>query len=296
MIRARSKPAEDAAEPAGQPDDVPETVPEDLAAAEFPIPEPPAGDATAAEIAELGEQCHLASDAAASRAERDQAEYDARMDAVREKAARMIADEEAQARPLAETAAKASVAAGELGETRKLLHTAGGFAAKAEAVEAAVRALEAERDDLAGREADIGRQLAGLAAEKSDLEPKLANALDSDDRGLITQLRNDLDSISAQEDKRRAQQAPLLARLADIGDGEMSPIWPQKELAEARRVAHGHRRQAASALDYALPGRPEAVAARERAHEQLLDRMESEQRAADRRAAQQAQRRQVVHL
>jgi hypothetical protein len=45
-----------------------------------------------------------------------------------------------------------------------------------------------------------------------------------------------------------------------------------------------------------MPGRPEAVAARERAHEQLLDRMLSERIAADRLAAQRAQPRQIVHL
>jgi hypothetical protein len=86
----------------------------------------------------------------------------------------------------------------------------------------------------------------------------------------------------------------MLARLEAIGDGEMSPIWPQKELAEARRVAHGIRSQAASALNYALPTRPEAVAARERQHEQLLDRAEADQRAAERHAAQYTQPRTFV--
>lgn len=287
MIGTRRQPAAVIPEPVDQPDDL-------AAVAEFPIPEPPAGDATAAEIAELEEQFQLAADAAASRAERDQAEYDTRMEAAREEAARLIAEREREYRARAESAAEARQLAESLAETPKLLRAAADYAAKAEAAEAAVQALEAERDGLVATEAEISGELADLAAEKRDLEPQAAAALGGTDRALITRLRNELDSIGAQEDTRRTQLAPVLARLEEIGDGEMSPIWPQKALAEARRVAHGARSTAASALNHALPDRPEAVAAARRAHEQLLDRAAADQRAAARQAAQYAQPRTFV--
>lgn len=218
------------------------------------------------------------------------------MDAVREKAARMIADEEAQARPLAETAARASAATAHLAETLRLLRTAAGFATKAEEAEATVRTLEAERDDLTGRLEDLGRRRGERAAELRDLEARLAAATEGEDAATMTEVRNKLESARAIDAGLGARQSEAQARLEEIGDGEMSPIWPQKELAEARRVAHGARSQAASALNAAMPDRPEAVAARDRAHEQLLDRMESEQRTAERQAAQRAQPRQSVHL
>jgi hypothetical protein len=295
MIRSRTRqPDVTAPEPAGA---VPETVHDDLAEpAEFPTPEPPAGDASAAQIAEIEEQYGHDGKAAAERAERDQAEYDARMDAVREKAARMIADEEAQARPLADTAAKASRAAGQFGETQKLLRTAADRATKAEAAEAAVRVLEAERDELIRRLDDLGQRRSERAAESRDLEAQLAAATEAAEADTVTNVRNKLESTRAIDAGLAGRQSAAQARLEEIGDGEMSPIWPQKALAEARRVAHGARSQAADTLNHALPGRAEAVAARERAHDRLIDRMLSERIADERQAAQRAQPRQIVHL
>jgi len=94
----------------------------------------------------------------------------------------------------------------------------------------------------------------------------------------------------------RAQLAPVGARLDALGDGIMSPIWPQKLLTEARRVADMDRRRVTEALNFALPERPEAIAAKERDYEQLMDRMTSDRLATERAERARQPRQQIVHL
>ena len=129
-----------------------------------------------------------------------------------------------------------------------------------------------------------------------ELEPQLAAALDVGALDLIASLRSRLDSIGAFVAALRAQLAPVGARLAALGDGIMSPIWPQKLLTEARRVADMDRRRVTEALNFALPERPEAIAAKERDYEQLMDRMTSDRLATERAERARQPRQQIVHL
>jgi hypothetical protein len=274
------KPTEPASAGAGE-------LPEDQAPEVADVEQPAAvlgSDATAEDIAALAVRYHEAAEVAATAAEQDQAEYDTLMAAGREKAAQVIAETEAQAGPLADSAAARRLAAGSHSETDRRLATAAAYTATAEKSEAAVQALEDERDELARKQEGLVRRGDPLAAERRDLEAQLASATEVADLDAMTSLRNRIDSIRAAEAVLTRQHAAAQARLDQIGDGEMSPIWPQKELAEARRVTHGHRSRARDALNYALPDRPEAVADRKHQHEQELDRALAEQFAAERAA------------
>lgn len=255
---------------------------------------PLADAATAADITAAAERDRQAAAAAAGRGDLARSEAEALMARAREDAARIIAEAEAAARPLTKAADAADNEAAALAGRAHRLDRAAGFAAQAGASAARVKTLEAERDDLAAKHADLGGRLAELAAERRGKEAALATARDDADLDLITALRTRLDAIADLEGTLRARQAQLTARLDAIGDGEMSPIWPQRELAEARRVAGMDRRQVRAMLNDAWPERPEAVADAARQHEQLLEYAASEQRAAER--ARQAPRRRQTFL
>jgi hypothetical protein len=150
--------------------------------------------------------------------------------------------------------------------------------------EAHVRALEAERDELAEKLADIAARLAPLQAERRELEGQLASATEAADLDAMTALRNRIDSIRAAEAALTGQAAQARTRLDAIGDGQPTHAGAEKELAAARRA--GHRGTAREALNWALPDRPEAVAAKERDHRRELDRLRSERYAEERHAAE----------
>lgn len=257
-------------------------------------------NASADEITAAAERQRQGAASAVARAERDRAEAEAIMSAAREEAARIIAEAEATARPVGGSAAGAEHAAGALTESARLLGIAAVAAAKAAASAARVKALEDEREALTAQGAELGTRRGTLAAERRDLEAQLAMARDTADIDAMTGLRNRIDSIRDVETALTAQQQQRVApRLQQIGDGEMSPLWPQKELTEARRIAGMDRRSVREALNGAFPERPEAVADRARQHEQLLDRMRSEQldeRAAERDRAAWLARPQRVEL
>lgn len=243
-----------------------------------------ADDAPSEEITAAAERQRQAAAALGQQAARDQAEAGEILAAARDEAARIMAAAEAEAQPLAASAAAATREAGARTESARVLAGAAAMAAEDEAADARVRALEDERAGLDEKQAELGRRWSERDAQRRELEPQLAAALDGDDLDLITTLRTKLDNIRAHQDALRAQQAPIIARLQEIGDGEMSPIWPQKELAEARRVADPERRRVRGMLNAALPDRPEAAVDKARRDAQIMDRIRQERAAAERNA------------
>jgi hypothetical protein len=260
------------------------------------IGQPLAASASAEEVATEAARHHQAADDAADRAERDQAEYDALMDAAREEAARIIAEAETRARPLAESAGAAGRAAAALRETARRLDTTAGYAAKAEAAEAAVQALEDEQAELDGEVTELGKLCGPLEAERQDLEARLATATEAINLDEMTSLQGRLDSVRSALARLSAKQSHLQARLSAIGNGHMLPTWPQLELAEARRQAGMARRTTVEALNFAQPESPSAAAARRRQHERQLASYAAGQRATERQAAQRQPQQQIVRL
>lgn len=251
---------------------------------------PLTGEVTAGDITAAAEAHLRAAEGRQQDAERDQAEGDELLAAARAEAERIIGEAEAAARPLAEAAALAGREAAGLAERARQLGYAAALAVKAEAQQAAVRALEDERDELTAKAADLGRRLAELDAERRAAETELAAAREDADLERMTSLRNRTGSIGDLADTLRAQRAPLLARLDAIGDGEMSPVWPQKPLAEARRVADS--RSVRDALNWIFPDRPEAVHDRDR--EELRRIFEGRQAAEGPAAARRGPQRVTV--
>lgn len=227
-------------------------------------------DASSDEIAVLGEAQHQAAAELGRQAERDEAAAAEILAAARAEAARIMAAGEAQAAPCTAAATAAREQAATRSECGQRLARTAGIAAEAEAADARVAALEAERDTLAEERAQIAASLAEQANRRRDLDLQLTAALAGTDDDLLVMLKGRLDGIGAREEHLRGRLAPVVARLDEIGDGQMSPIWPQKELAEARRVADPGRRSVRAALNHAQPGRPEAVADRAREHDRLV--------------------------
>jgi hypothetical protein len=258
------------------------------------IHEPLTDSATAEDLAALAARMRQQAADGREFAEAERARCQAHMAAVREKTMAMIADAEAEVREPGNVADRREHEAHDLAERAGRVDNAAAIAAKVEASEARVRALEDERDELSAKQGGLSAHVAELLAQTREIEPQLAAALEAGDLELIASLRATLDSIAALVRDRREQQAPILARLDALGDGEMSPIWPQKELAEARRVVN--RIEVRRALNHAQPDRPEAVADAKRDYEQLMDRMTSDRLATERAERARQPRQQIVHL
>jgi hypothetical protein len=242
-------------------------------------------DATPEEIAAAAGRFRRASELARDRAERDRAAAESILETARAEADQIIADAKAKAGPLTETATGAEQAATAIDKRARMLSMAADRAAKADASAARVEALEDERETLTELDTELGSRRRALGTELRDLEAQLAVARDAADLDAMTGLRNRIDSIRDVEAALDAQQRRTAGRLQAIGDGEQSPIWPQKELREARRIADIDQHAVRGALNGAFPERPEAVADAKIAHERQLDAF-----AASRDAAQAAER------
>jgi hypothetical protein len=231
-----------------------------------PAPAPLSGnDITAGDVTASAAAHRQAAGDAAGRAARDRAEAEQLLAAARAEAARIIGEAEAAARPLTDAAAIADRDSAELTVRAQWLGSAAAEAVKAEEADARAKALEDERADLSGRQAELGRRLATLAAERRDLEPQLGAARDSGDLDAMTSIRNRLDSIRDLEATLQAQRAPLIGRVAEIGDGtETLATHPLLQalppLARARQDARQARYTLRRILNDAFPDRPEAVA------------------------------------
>jgi hypothetical protein len=272
--------AEVIADPVTDVEQLPDVLTDD---ATFDEPELLDGDATAEEIADTAlRYCQIA-EAHAEAAECDQAQHDDLTDQFEADLAACRAKYETKAQPIAGSRAEHLRQGTRIAETIRRLGNAKQLAAKAEASEAGVRALEDERAGLLDRQRDLGQRHDQRQAERGVLEAQLAAATEAADSAEMTKLRGELESTRSIEANLRAKLTDVLADLNKIGNGELQPVWPQKLLCEARRNAAAARRSAVDALNYALPARPEAVAARERQYEQELDRFES-QRLAERAA------------
>ena len=228
-------------------------------------------EAEAAAAAEILEQVRELRD----KDEADHAETERQIEGIRAARARRAATFEAAVRPRERSAE-------DHGQRSERLRIAARIATDDEAKDALVQVLEDKRAELAGKQTEISERLAELSARRRDAEPQLAAALDSDDDDLIAELRTKLDTIGVREERLRAQLAPVVAGLDEIGDGEMSHIWPQKPLAEARRLADPGRRNLRRAINFAQPERPEAIADAEQEYEAEVRLLASEQLAADR--------------
>lgn len=267
MIRSAERPAA-AAQPEAQ------TVPADLAAA--------------------AEQHRGEAEQARERAVQARAEAETLLGCARAEAARIVAEAEAAARILTTAATAGEHEAGTLEEQGRLLDAAAGGTAQAEEAEARAAELEGERDRLREQAAGLGEQLGKLAADRGDLEARLTAALAAGDIDTITTVRGRITASDELAESLSGQRPAAQARIDAIGTGEFLPLWPQKELAEVRRIASGHRGAIRRVLNAAYPDRPEAVedARRERY------RAVAEVHAA--RAAEEARRkpepRRFVHL
>lgn len=250
--------------------------------------------AASEEIAAARDQHHQRGTDLEELADREQAMAGEIRAALQEEIARITAEAQAEAAPHDALAAAASKVAGAEVECALRLGNAARIASDYEAKKAIVQALEDERDELEQRRVALSGRLAEHAAQQLELEPQLAAAIEDADLALVTKLRGDLDGIRAMEEAVRGQLAPVTARLAEIGDGEMSPLWPQKELAEARRRRGAPGGELPRALNFALPDRPEAAVDRAREHERLIAQVGQEREAERRRQEQQQRPRTVV--
>lgn len=244
--------------------------------------------ATAEEITAAIGAHRQAEEAARESAARDREEAEGLLAAAQAEAARIIGEAEAAARPLSEAAKLAEREAGALAERATRLGSALAAATRAEAGQAAADALEEERAELAAKIADLGNRLAALDGERREAETALAAARDDADLEAMTSPRNRLDSIRDLAGALSRQQAPLAARLAEIGDGhETFATHPLLRalppLAQARQDAAGGRRTVRDALNWAWPDRPEAVRDREREELRLI--LEAQHQRIDEEAA-----------
>ena len=239
-------------------------------------------EATAETIGAAAAKMAAEAQAAAESAAEDRAAAEAILDDARERIAEITREAGARMAPLTASADAAERKSGQLAGTVQTLRRAADYAVKAEASAAAARALEEERAGLAATLAGLGGRLAELAAERGQAAAQLEAATQSADLDDMTERRNRIGSIDDLAAALTAQQAPLQARLEAIGDGSFSPLWPQKELYEAQKVAGWHRRTVREVLNDAFPDRPEAVAAAKGAAQQRRDLALSEAIAAER--------------
>ena len=242
-----------------------EATAEELDDAPEPDLSPLTGPVTSDDITASADDHGRAAAMAMAQAAHDRTEAEEIFAAAQERIAQIAAEAEARMRPLADSAAASEKAAGQLGERARILRSGAAAAAQAEQEQARADALEAERDKLAERAADLAARLAGLSAERAALDGDLSGARDRGDLDAMTSLRGRIAALDDLAASLGAQRASALARVDAIGNGEQSPIWPQKPWAEARRIAGMHSTSARRALNHAFPGRSEAAEDRKRA-------------------------------
>jgi hypothetical protein len=185
-------------------------------------------DATAADIAAAAERHECAAAAARSRAGHDRAEAEEILATAKERAEQIMAAAEEQAAPLRESAAEADTEAGGLGCTAVALGTAAKCMSAAEAEDAKVAALRAERDTLTSQAAALTAQataaqgqLQRLAARRADLESELAGAGGDDDLAIelsekISGIATTEAQVSAAEKRATVGAAAATARITAI--------------------------------------------------------------------------------
>jgi len=253
------------------------------------------GEPAAEDIAAAAGRHRRAAALASGRAERDRTEAEELLEAARTEAARIIAAAEAEARPLVTSAVGAEKEAAALAERAKRLTNTATAAVNAEAARDHLQALQDELAELTAKHAEIADRLAGLAADREQAEAALGEAREDADLERMTVLRNRVDSIDSLAADLRGKQAPMAARLAELGTGaetsDNHPI-PLPLISRARGVAGQGRRSVREGLNHAWPERPEAVADARVAHARELEAYEFRTETAPRKPPP----RTVVHL
>lgn len=279
-----------AAEEPVQPAAAPAEAAPDTGTAEMPDTSSPlTGDGvTPAGVAAAAERFTAAAAAVRDRADRDRAEAERVLADARAEVARIVAEAEATARPLARSAEADDAEAARLAESARVLGCESGIAAtaeKAEKADALVAQLEAERDRLTADVAGIGEELAGLAADRRQTDARLAEADESGDLDAAAAHIARTTAIDRRSAKLERDRATALARLDEIGTGEMLPTWPQKLLADAITQAGNHHGSVRTGLNWIWPERDEAVADRKREEWRLILEAQSERIRGEQAAA-----------
>lgn len=242
--------------------------PEPADVAEIPDTDTPlTGHVSPEDIDAAAERFTVAAAALADRAGRYRAEA-ARIRAdLQAEIARLTAIAEAAAAPLDGSAADDDAKVASLAEPRRVLGIQAGpegTARKAERADARVAELRAERERLEAQGADLGGRLANLAARRQEADSRRAAALDSEDLAEMADQIALAAAIDESSRKLAGDRDAARARLAEIGDGQLLPTWPQKLLYDAMTQAGNLHRTIEDGLNWIWPARPEAVAARER--------------------------------
>ncbi len=219
----------------------------------------PGTQAVPGDLAAAGRQHRRDAGQARERAAQGRAAAETLLADAQAEATRILTLAETKANAASALAAKAEREAGALEEQARLLDAAAGRVAQAEEAEARAAGLEDERERLQEQAAGLGERLGKLAADRGDLEARLSAALADGDIDTITAVRARITASDELAESLTAQRAAAQARIEAIGDGEMSPLWPQRELADARRIASMHRGDVRRVLNVAYPDRPEAV-------------------------------------
>lgn len=205
------------------------TATDDTATEATPDLSPLGDDATAADIAAAAGRHEEAAAGARDRAGRDQAEAEEILAAAKAEAGRILAEAEERAVPLRESATAADEEAAALRGTAGRLATAAECMTSAEAEDAKVAALLAERKELKSQVSELTAQasaargqLQRLAARRGDLEAQLAEAGGDDDlaielSGKISGITTTEAQVSAAEKRATAGVAAAEARIAAIG-------------------------------------------------------------------------------
>lgn len=153
-----------------------------------------------------------------------------------------------------------------------------------------VRALQAEREDLAASIEDADATLARLGEKRQHLAGQHAAAVEAADVAAIAALRSHLEASDEAVTAHAGQRESLTARSAAIGDGQ-----DRGELRDALNAAQQHAAAARELLNRAFPDRPEAKADAMWAEFAGALAGNLERIADERRAAQQPQRPNFVH-
>jgi len=266
MTRTRKKPtaAKVAAQDEDQADEVTaedgqEETQADRQEAAPGIPECLPDSAPSADMTATAEAMRAAAAEGRDFAARNRGHAQELMEAARAEVARIMTTAEAEARGLGTEADRREREAHDLTARSGWLDTAAGIQDQAAAADAAVAALEAEREDQAATLAETGGKLARVLAEREDAAGKLAAAELEADTKRATSARASLGGIEGTLARLNSRHDAITARLAAIGDANGGL------LGDALRTARGHHSHVRRCLSDVWPDRPEAQADRAKA-------------------------------
>ncbi|HEY1701200.1 MAG TPA: hypothetical protein VGG75_15960 [Trebonia sp.] len=252
VVKAAPKPPRPVAEIPVCTDDNPDTV--------TPLPD----GARPEDVAAASARFRRAADVAGERARGDLAEAQRLLAEAQAEANRILAEAKSAAQQLQNTARHAAGEAEELTNHARSLAFAANRALEGAEAAAVVAKLEAQRDELLGRAAELERRSRELAAEQGEQDKVLAAARESGDLDKMTSVKARMAAISDLSATIGGQLDAVNRRLAEIGDGTekydpQRPHDPLPPLAQGRQTAEHGRAEAWRIADGIWPDSPGAV-------------------------------------